>query len=51
MNKNNKIEYYKKCIDCGRFVAKKYWLKKSKYENRRPLCNKCSLNYDDPNFF
>ncbi|MDO9529116.1 MAG: hypothetical protein Q7J27_08150 [Syntrophales bacterium] len=42
----NPDNYLKRCGDCGRFVAKKYWIEKNHPWKHHPLCPECFSNYD-----
>lgn len=46
-----KKEYYKSCVDCGKFLPKDWWIPKDSdralMRGARPLCNNCAADYDD----
>jgi len=46
---DGKIEYYKKCHDCGQFLKKDRWVRRDHPWKRGALCRECFSNYDDPN--
>ncbi len=46
---DKKIEYHKKCHDCGHFLVQDKWVRKDHPWKRHALCPKCFSKYDDPN--
>lgn len=43
-------QFYKQCIDCGKFVPKGLWIPKSHPTYRGAMCRECLSNYDGPEY-
>ncbi|MET4160542.1 hypothetical protein ABIE61_000356 [Marinobacterium sp. MBR-111] len=43
-------QFYKQCIDCGKFVPKSMWIPKSHPTYKGAMCLDCLSGYDGPEY-